>query len=106
MEPIYLYNWGSKEDVFNDFGISEKDLNGAEILLAAYEYEDYSGNAFVLLRKGDVFYEVNGSHCSCYGLEDQWEMTETLPAALQKRLEYDLKFCEKELDGLLKEMGF
>lgn len=45
------------------------------ILYADYEYENYSGDAYVLgfdKEKG-TWFEVHGSHCSCYGLEGQWE---------------------------------
>lgn len=58
-----------------------------EVLLASYSNEDYSGDAFVLFRKGDKLYEVNGGHCSCYGLEGQWEPEETNVEALRHRLE-------------------
>lgn len=44
------------------------------ILYYNYTYENYSGDAYVLgLDKQDsTFFEVIGSHCSCYGLEGQW----------------------------------
>lgn len=46
-----------------------------KILYADYTYENYSGDAFVLGfdKELNQFFEVNGSHCSCYGLEGQWE---------------------------------
>lgn len=52
-----------------------------DLIVAWYEYEDYSGSAFVIYRsKADgLLYEVSGSHCSCFGLEGQWEYGE--PAA-------------------------
>ena len=49
------------------------DLMGAEVLFAAYGCPSYEGYARVLYRKNGVIYEVNGSHCSCMGLEGQWE---------------------------------
>lgn len=42
------------------------------IIFAGYDNEGYSGSAYVLFRRGDKYYYVNGSHCSCYGLEGQW----------------------------------
>lgn len=44
------------------------------ILYADYCYEDYSGSAYVLGYnvRTETFFEVHGSHCSCYGLEEQW----------------------------------
>lgn len=59
---------------------------GVEILLASYTYENYSGDAFVLFRRDGKLYEVNGGHCSCYGLEDQWLPEETSKEELLKRL--------------------
>ena len=43
-----------------------------EVLVAYYSYENYSGTSWVVYRIGDQYYENYGSHCSCYGLEDQW----------------------------------
>ena len=63
-------------------------------MLASYTYENYSGDAFVLFRKNGKLYEVNGSHCSCYGLgeesiggsESQWQPEETTIESLKHRL--------------------
>lgn len=46
-----------------------------KILYADYTYENYSGDAYVLGfdKEQNKFFEVHGSHCSCYGLEGQWE---------------------------------
>ncbi len=54
---------------------------------AYYQYRDYSGSALVLFSQGDKLYEVNGSHCSCYGLEGQWSPEETTVESLKFRLE-------------------
>lgn len=56
------------------------------ILLASYAYEDYCGDAFVLFKRGGKLFEVNGGHCSCYGLEGQWEPEETSIESLYHRL--------------------
>jgi hypothetical protein len=49
------------------------------VLYANYEYQNYEGEANVIWREpnGDISY-VSGVHCSCYGLEDQWDV-ETYP---------------------------
>lgn len=67
--------------------LNDPKYAGIEILLASYSYENYSGDAFVLFRKDGRLYEVNGSHCSCYGLEGQWEPEETTVEALRHRLD-------------------
>lgn len=47
-EPTYVYAW--------------------------YAYVEYSGDAVVIYSDDGVdFFVVEGSHCSCYGLEDQWD---------------------------------
>jgi hypothetical protein len=56
------------------------------ILFASYSYIDYYGNAFVLFERDGKLFEVNGSHCSCYGLEGQFEPEETTLEALKHRL--------------------
>lgn len=46
-----------------------------EILYADYSSEGYVGDARVLFQRDGVLYEATGGHCSCYGLEDQWDPT-------------------------------
>lgn len=84
MTPIFLHNWDSKKSMIADFegtyGIDNltpeqiAKYDHVDVLLASYGTDNYSGGAFVLFRnKNDgKFYENHGSHCSCYGLEDQW----------------------------------
>lgn len=73
--------------VWRDFLPKAEQIEGVEILLAWYDDPwGYSGEAFVLFRKDGKLFEVNGSHCSCYGLEDQWEPEETDAEALIFRL--------------------
>ncbi|OMD16244.1 hypothetical protein [Paenibacillus odorifer] len=96
MNPILLNDWKSVEDMYEDFeedwGISHNhpitDKDDIEIILASYTNENYEGEAFVLFRrKSDgKLYEVNGGHCSCYGLEGQWNPEETTVEALEYRL--------------------
>lgn len=61
------------------------DLEGCSIIYAEYENEYYEGSAFVIFEKDGKVFEVNGSHCSCYGLEGQWEPEETTVEALLAR---------------------
>lgn len=61
---------------------------GNKILFATYTYENYSGDAFVLIQnKEGKLFEVNGSHCSCYGLEGQWDPEEVSVKDLRYRIE-------------------
>jgi hypothetical protein len=63
-----------------------KEWEGINILFASYGTDNYSGDAFVLFEKDGKLYEVNGSHCSCMGLEGQFEPEETTIEALRNRL--------------------
>lgn len=79
---VYFDLFENKEDVVREFQINSEQLEGVEILYACYSYEDYSGDTHVIFRKDGKLYEVNGGHCSCNGLEGQWEPEETTVAAL------------------------
>lgn len=50
-----------------------------DILLAYWSGSDYEETAWFLLRDRatGVLLEVHGSHCSCYGFEEQWSPEET-----------------------------
>lgn len=56
------------DDMVHQFNIPEEEASRlrrfAKVLFAIYEYEDYSGSAYVLYKEGDKYYEVYGSHCS------------------------------------------
>lgn len=71
---IYLDLFSNKEDIIDNFNAPKDALDNCEVILAHYEYEDYSGSASVYYvdNTTGLFYEVQGGHCSCYGLEDQW----------------------------------
>lgn len=67
---VYQGSFGSWSDVCREFQ-ELVDLPD-EVLLAVYDTPAYEGYATVIYRQGDRYYWVSGSHCSCYGLEDQW----------------------------------
>lgn len=84
---VFFDQFDNINDVLREFSITEKELNGCEIVFAYYTYEDYSGDALVVLRDpcNGMFYEVNGCHCSCYGLDGQWDMEETTLDVMMQR---------------------
>ena len=65
--------------------LAKPEYQGIEVLLASNSAN--SGSAFVLFRKDGKLYEVNGGHCSCYGLKGQWFPEETSIEALTHRLD-------------------
>lgn len=85
MENVYFGIFDDADDTLRQFEIELAVLDGLEILHAHYDCENYEGNAFVLYRKDGKLYEVNASHCSCYGLEQQWDPEETTVEAVSLR---------------------
>lgn len=70
------------EDIIYEYKISPDEIADIEIIYAYYSHEDYTGSSHVIFRKGKELFEVNGSHCSCSGLEEQWKPEKTTLAAL------------------------
>ena len=83
---IYKGIFEKKEDVFQEFDASTEESKNCNILFAWYGNGSYDGAAFVLFERGGDLYEVNGGHCSCYGLEDQWDPEITSVEALEHRI--------------------
>lgn len=77
VKPIGLQDWTNQTNLLEtlsrefDHQINERNPE-TEILVASYVREDWSGQAIVIYREGGELFIVEGSHCSCYGLEDQW----------------------------------
>jgi hypothetical protein len=108
----YFGDWSDHKDMANEWstgrydydakGYSKIQVDGmatdAEVLVAIYEYEDYSGSAYMLFKRDGKIFEVEGGHCSCYGLEDQWEPAETTWKTLEMK-----DFYHKYADGGFEE---
>ncbi len=89
--------FGTPDEVFAEFQeYYDRDKlklpSNLTLLYADYTYEDYSGDAYVLGydKQKKQFFEVHGSHCSCYGLEGQWDEeyyddVKQLQAAIERR---------------------
>lgn len=88
MNSVYDGEFHTLEDVIQAFDLPAKDseaLKQAEIAYAGYDCGDYDGAAFVLFRHEGKWWEANGRHCSCYGLEGQWAPEETFLQAVAQR---------------------
>jgi hypothetical protein len=59
------------KDIQEQFEMDDPEPD--EVLYASYEREYYEGWSNVVYRIGDKFYKNYAAHCSCYGLEGQWE---------------------------------
>jgi hypothetical protein len=103
---MYLNCFDCKEDVFEEFRVPQ-DQQDIKILMAWYDQDYYEGDAFVLFERDGKLYEVHGGHCSCYGLEDQWDPEETSVEALNHYMDHgyfgyqDRGERAKQLKGVL-----
>lgn len=104
---MFIGSFENKKDVFWNFNVPE-DQQDIKILMAWYDQDAYDGSAFVLFDRNGQLYEVHGSHCSCYGLEDQWDPEETSTDALMHHMDQgyfgyqDLGERAKQLKGVLQ----
>lgn len=89
------------QDIIDQFSAPADALTGATVHLARYQYEDYSGSAIVIFEKDGKLFEVNGGHCSCYGLEGQWEPEETSWQAIKMRPDEDIQAMIAEREKVL-----
>ena len=87
MSKVFLNGWEDESGLLSDFNIQKEDIEGCNFIVADYAMGDYEGSAYVLFQKDDKLYEVTAGHCSCYGLEGQWEPQETSVEALKHILE-------------------
>jgi hypothetical protein len=69
---MYMGMFESPDEIICNFDAPSDALDGAKVLLAWYDYQDYEGDAFVLYQRDGKLYEVHGGHYSCNGLEGQW----------------------------------
>jgi hypothetical protein len=99
MKNVYLDLFTDKDSILHAYEAPADALKGAVVYLAWYKYEDYSGSSLVIFKQNGKLYEVNGGHCSCNGLEGQWEPEETSWKALGMR---DLYYAPEATAALQK----
>lgn len=81
---MYFGSFENKKDICEQFRIPNFE---GTVLFAVYDNEDYDGSAEVIFVHDGKFYMASGSHCSCYGLEDQWEPIEMPIDGLRRIIE-------------------
>lgn len=108
--PVFLEAFSDEKSVYSNFTSKnsymddwtpEKELTDYKVLFAWYDTGNYEGDAFVIASKDDVLYEVNGGHCSCYGLEGQWDPEVVVLKELTQRLENKDRY-ERGYEGQLR----
>lgn len=95
-------------DVMSEFDVKEQEPAPDHVLLAWYGGGSYEGDAIVIYRRGPEYFINEGGHCSCYGLEGQWDpekydSKEHLIAALEKREWYDTD-KKNNVDAVLTQL--
>ena len=85
-DPVYVQDFDNLEDVYTEFGINE--INGLPLYME-YSQGSYEGSSNCWFDKdGQLMYNY-ASHCSCYGLEGQWDPETYYPVQLVKMDKYD-----------------
>lgn len=106
-QPIYMHHFTCKYDITYCFEIEQNTLDDANVLIAYYHCGPCGcdSSAFVLYEQDGKLWEVNGDHCSCHGLEDQWEPEEVTVEELEHRLERGNLGCPGgyDEDGFFEE---
>lgn len=108
---MFIGQFENQEDVLTRFSSVYGEVDDSitqfmkrkKIIFAIYDSHDYDGSAFVLIKSGKKLYEVNGSHCSCYGLEDQWEPEEVTLIELIHRMSKG-SLCNGELGDYREQL--
>jgi hypothetical protein len=84
----YFGNFEDRDSVMEEFSATSQEGSipgfpiDDEILFASYTYASYEGYAVVVFKRDGSLYMVEGSHCSCYGLEGQWDPSQIDSAQL------------------------
>ena len=102
IQPKYLGLFADRESInqeFFPFKEGQQLTVPEEVLIAWYEYEYYSGQAVVLYRQDNKLYLVNGGHCSCNGLEGQWEPDEVTVPQLRMFLDKGTYFDQVKTEA-------
>ena len=97
---VYKGLWTKKEDLIKSEceeydqytidGLTQEMYDMMQIIYASYEYESYSGEAWILFKlpDDDKYYEVRLTHCSCNGLLiEKDDIEETTIEAIAKRVD-------------------
>lgn len=110
---MYVDEFTNNEDVAEQYSDNGNQASKARILkllnestvhLAYYGTGSYDGTSLVIFEHNGILYEVNASHCSCYGLEGQWAPEETNWSILSMREFSDYYEGEKTVKQFMTEL--
>ena len=108
MSKVYLDGFTGWKNVSDEFGAGSWGertirMDEPDHVFAVYEQGNYEGSALVLFAKDGKMFSVEGSHCSCYGLEGQWEPhSESKETILKQATESSWGLWEANKDAILR----
>ncbi len=94
----YIEGFDSWKDVQDHYEMNEREPE--EVIYAAYDGGSYEGYSTIIYRNGDFYYLEESSHCSCYGLEGQWNPEQYTIEAIVKI--FDMRNSSWRSDALDK----
>jgi hypothetical protein len=94
---VYVGEFCNDKDICDAFGIPSI---GGYVVFAGYECPGHEGYADIIFVREGKFYHVQGSHCSCYGLENQWLPEEMPLLALRHIVETGYGLLHDHRDAL------
>ena len=94
------YEGSTYDDVINsiiiEYQVEKQEILKYHILIAQVCRDGYEESSyFLLIRNDGKIFENFGSHCSCFGFENQFEPKETDIAYLLSE-HYDVGYCVKD----------
>jgi hypothetical protein len=109
---IYHGNFENWKDVVSSFSPDDLDRpEPSEVYYASYDIDGYEGWAVVLWRDKRKYYFLNGSHCSCYGLEeagfhpDEFTSKKVFIEFLKKLGPHSYGLTDEIKDAILKKLN-
>lgn len=82
----FLGQWDDIIEVARSYDVPLDTFDEYNVIVANYQYGNYEGDAYILLEKDGEYFESFGSHCSCYGLEGQFDLEKVTEHELHYRM--------------------
>lgn len=70
IQDLYRRPYDYEKHEYKEPVLPEDAPKDDEIKFAAYGTPSYEGYALIVYERGGKLYELNGYHCSCYGLDE------------------------------------
>lgn len=81
-----IHGFDDLDNICKEFRIERSELDEYEVLFAQYGIDGWEGTSILFLTKEGKLFINDASHCSCYGLEGQFDPSETTKEAMMLQL--------------------